>query len=408
MSRKPLTVKELEEKAEKLFDSDNDSEIDPVHASSSSDPDYTSSDIKIEENEMEMTCDGTEESISDEDQLQGEEEEEVAQQEEEAGDELELGANEEQEQAENIWFVKDGRFISRLQLPQQQQANCNLARNLTEVDIFLKVFPKSLLMNIASCTNLRLEQFEKDSKKKRILTDYHEIMLLLGVTLIMSYNRVPTFNDYWSQNESLGNTAIKKAMSRDRCKLLLFKIYFNEPVKPTNADKLYYIEDVVNCLKTTFRKFRTEATFQSIDESMAKFKGRSALKQYLTMKPVKRGKKVFFRLLMTSVLNARILFNDLQRKEKSRFLLFLITLAEGLISLGRENTAVKRKPAVSLGRPTIKNGRCLTLVIIYQQKEIHAEDANDVLFNSKKKNEQQLYARVVTYHYVKLISHHII
>lgn len=102
-------------------------------------------------------------------------------------------------------------------------------------------------------------------------------MVVLGVTIIMSYIDVPTFNHYWSQNESLGNAAIKKAISRDRCKLLLSKMYFNDPMKPTNAGKLYYIEEIVNCLNITSPKFRTEATFQSIDESTAKFKGRSAL-----------------------------------------------------------------------------------------------------------------------------------
>ncbi|KAJ4430236.1 hypothetical protein ANN_22448, partial [Periplaneta americana] len=40
---------------------------------------------------------------------------------------------------------------------------------------------------------------------------------------------------------------------------------------------------------------REDSPFQSIDESMTKFKGRSSLKQYLPMKPIKRGIKIWER-----------------------------------------------------------------------------------------------------------------
>ncbi|KAF2896028.1 hypothetical protein ILUMI_10146 [Ignelater luminosus] len=140
---------------------------------------------------------------------------------------------------------------------------------------------------------MRLEIFEKESKKKRISTDYHEIVIVLRVLLMMSYNWVPAFDHYWSKNESLGNRTTKKAISRDRCKRLSAKMYFNSLEKVANCRKQFYIEEVVNCLKLTFQKFRSEAAFQSIDESVAKFKERSLMKQYLPLKPIKRGIKIW-------------------------------------------------------------------------------------------------------------------
>ncbi|GFU24638.1 piggyBac transposable element-derived protein 4 [Nephila pilipes] len=92
----------------------------------------------------------------------------------------------------------------------------------------------------------------------------------------MSYNKVLKFSHYWSSNPSLGNVTIKNATSRDRCKTLLLKLYFAEP---ENASKTYYTYEVVSCLKQTFKQFRSESSHKSIDESMAKFKGRSSLKQ---------------------------------------------------------------------------------------------------------------------------------
>lgn len=51
----------------------------------------------------------------------------------------------------------------------------------------------------------------------------------------------------------------------------------------------------MNCLKKTFINGRSESIHQSIDESMTKFKGRSVLKQYLPLKPIKRGIKIWQR-----------------------------------------------------------------------------------------------------------------
>lgn len=117
-------------------------------------------------------------------------------------------------------------------------------------------------------------------------------MIILGCLLVMSYNHVPHLHDYWNTNTSLGNMAIKSAISRDTFMLLISKLYFNNPEKFQESSKIYYIDELVSCLKSTYKEARTEASFQSIDESMVKFKGRSTMKQYLPLKPIKRGIKI--------------------------------------------------------------------------------------------------------------------
>nr|CAH7714247.1 unnamed protein product [Callosobruchus chinensis] len=73
-------------------------------------------------------------------------------------------------------------------------------------------------------------------------------------------------------------------------------MYYNDPKKPQdNISKTYYIDEVVACFKATFPKCRSESLYQSIDESMTKFKGRSALKQFMPLKPIKRGIKIWQR-----------------------------------------------------------------------------------------------------------------
>lgn len=196
-----------------------------------------------------------------------------------------------------IWSNVKDDFQPRKYIPPLRDCviladvNCGSS----ELQVFLKLFPKSLFMFISQCTNRRLEILESATKKKIPKTDEGEIMIALGCSFVMSYNRLPHFSHYWSSNASLGNEAIKTAISRDRCMLLFSKLYCNEPEKPDSVSKLYYVEEITSCLKTTFQKCRADSAVQSIDESMTKFKGRTVLKQYMPLKPVKRGIKIWLR-----------------------------------------------------------------------------------------------------------------
>lgn len=76
---------------------------------------------------------------------------------------------------------------------------------------------------------------------------------------------------------------------------MLSKLYFKDPRKPEDASKTYYIDDVIECLKTRFLNAREDSLWQSIGESMAKFKGRSTLKQFQPLKRIKRGIKLWER-----------------------------------------------------------------------------------------------------------------
>ena len=112
---------------------------------------------------------------------------------------------------------------------------------------------------------------------------------------MMNYMRLPSINHYWSTHPSMAIQLLKTAFSRDRFKLLMSKLYINYYDKPYEADELYYVEDLINCLKLTFQKYRQDGPYHSIDELTTKFKGKCSFKQYLPMKPVKRGIKVWMR-----------------------------------------------------------------------------------------------------------------
>ncbi|XP_037037956.1 piggyBac transposable element-derived protein 4-like [Bradysia coprophila] len=193
------------------------------------------------------------------------------------------------------WKEADSSFVPRKTIPSYRKPVICLKDGCNEIDSFFSIFPKSLFMWIAECTNERLKILELKNKKKYAPTDYHEIMIVIGVTIIMSYNRVPYMSMLWSQNKSLRNEAVVAAISRDRFLLLYSKMYFNNPKKPANAGKTYYMDELLSCLKGTFLRARSEATFQSIDECMMKCKARTSLKQFMKDKPTKRGIKGWVR-----------------------------------------------------------------------------------------------------------------
>lgn len=195
------------------------------------------------------------------------------------------------------WKKPTRQFVPAKKLPAER--NCELSpditKNLSPMQIFHKVFPYSLYLLIANYTNERLKISNRTRKRLDKMTDRGELQIMIGTIFIMSYNKLPSLKNYWSTKKSLGNEAIRGAISRDRFLLLASKLYFAFPQKSNDASKTYYIDNLVDCLKYTFQKCRTDSTYQSIDESMTKFKGRSSLKQYMPLKPTKRGIKLWLR-----------------------------------------------------------------------------------------------------------------
>lgn len=193
------------------------------------------------------------------------------------------------------WQNVENTFTPRKEIPVHKEPQALIDEDSSIEQVFLKLFPKSLFMWIAECTNERLKILSAKKNRKVKLTDANEIMVVIGCLLVMSYNRVPHMQMYWSKNKSVRNETIANAISRDRFMLIHSKLYFNAPNKPKTADRTYYTDEMVNCLLYTFNRYRTEATFQSIDEFMVKFEGRTQMKQYQPLKPTKVGVKGYAR-----------------------------------------------------------------------------------------------------------------
>ena len=127
-----------------------------------------------------------------------------------------------------LWSTNISNLKPRMNLPFLSDPTilADVNRSSTELEVFFKLFPKSLFEETANYTNMLTEELIKilkhETKRFKTLdcTSPEEILVVLGCVLVMSYNRLPAIYMYWSTSPSLGNALIKTAIARDRFQIL--------------------------------------------------------------------------------------------------------------------------------------------------------------------------------------------
>ncbi len=116
-----------------------------------------------------------------------------------------------------------------------------------------------------------------------------EMMGFLAVVMNMGLVRLPSINDYWSNEDNIGQPWFKRMFSRNRFQLLLkFFHLVDNTTMPAHGQRGYNpagkFEPFLDHLNSKFRAAFTPHQHVSVDESMIGTKGRSGLKQYLPNK----------------------------------------------------------------------------------------------------------------------------
>ena len=125
-----------------------------------------------------------------------------------------------------------------------------------------------------------------------------EIRAYFGFMILMGINRLPEIRDYWSNNEYLRYSPIADRITRDRFEQITRYLHFadNDSLPERGEEgfsRLQKVDPIISALKQNFQKAYYPHCQVSIDEAMIPFKGRSSMKQYVPLKPVKRGFKVW-------------------------------------------------------------------------------------------------------------------
>ena len=129
-------------------------------------------------------------------------------------------------------------------------------------------------------------------------TTLEEIKAFLGLHVLFGIKQLPAIRLYWSNDPLIGVLGVQKVMPRNRFDKLSKYFHLNNnanqlPREDVNYDKLFKVWPLLDRI---IERCRTELRPErdlSVDEAMIKFKGRLGMKQYMPMKPIKQGIKVW-------------------------------------------------------------------------------------------------------------------
>ena len=133
---------------------------------------------------------------------------------------------------------------------------------------------------------------------KEWTTSGDEIRAYFGFMILMGINRLPEIRDYWSTNQLLHYSPIANRISRDRFEEITRYLHFvdntflsarGEP----NFSRLQKIQPILTTIRERLSSTYAPHCQVSVDEAMVPFKGRSTMKQYMPIKPIKRGFKIW-------------------------------------------------------------------------------------------------------------------
>ena len=108
----------------------------------------------------------------------------------------------------------------------------------------------------------------------------------------------PQWSSSWSSDLTLRYAPIADRISRDRFREISRYLHFvdNSTLQPKGSpgyDRLGKVRPVIDHLSKQFADLYEPHKEVAVDDAMIKFTGRSAVKQYMPMKPIKRGIKVW-------------------------------------------------------------------------------------------------------------------
>ena len=160
------------------------------------------------------------------------------------------------------------------------------------IKIFSDTIKLETLMNLVS------EQSKLYMQQKGMVVnvEINELKAFIGTTLFMVYQTLPSICNYCSKDPGLGVKVVSDIMPQDCFFEIRTALHFVDNKKPHEKnDKVWKITSIINHFNQAFSHAMGPTSKQAIDEHMIKFKGQHSMKQYMPLKPIKRGFKMWCR-----------------------------------------------------------------------------------------------------------------
>ena len=127
----------------------------------------------------------------------------------------------------------------------------------------------------------------------------------IGLSIYFGVSGPPRYQNYWSTDEFLGNSAVKSVFTLRRYQKISEYLHISDrskefPKGHTNYDKLGKIHWLIDDLLPKFPQFYKPHCEQTIDEGFVKWSGQCGYIQFNPAKPIRRGIKIWKRCDSTS------------------------------------------------------------------------------------------------------------
>lgn len=118
-----------------------------------------------------------------------------------------------------------------------------------------------------------------------------EMRCFLAILIVSGYDRKPSKKSYWDSGDDLRNTAVYKAMRRDRFVEIMKFLHCADNTNLIANDKMAKLRPLANKIKQNFFLHFVPQMEVSYDESMIEYYGRHGCKQFIRGKPIRFGYK---------------------------------------------------------------------------------------------------------------------
>lgn len=158
----------------------------------------------------------------------------------------------------------------------------NKIKSMSKLEIFEMFFCNDLKLIIIDATRENLFDLSIDKFNR-----------FVGILMLTIYNSRKKLRDYWSDNDLLSCKRVQDCMSRDTFLEIKSKLKFARANEQNLNDKVWRVRKFVERFRKNLRKFGFFSSNMSVDESMIKFFGRCAIKQFMPLKPIRFGIKLW-------------------------------------------------------------------------------------------------------------------
>ena len=163
---------------------------------------------------------------------------------------------------------------------------------LTPLELFETIMSPEIYDHIVKET-VRYAAVTKN--KSDFVLGVDDIKSFLGILLLSGYHKLPSERHYWSNDEDLGVSLVKAAMSRNCFQRLKSVIHFcnNDVANENKQDKGFKVRKLISAFQKSFMQFSLFEESLAVDEMMVKYYGHNSLKQFIRGKPIRFGYKLW-------------------------------------------------------------------------------------------------------------------